>query len=96
MIPTETANKSVRIFDSTYELVNQYRGKKTATLFIDEAVSFYVKTLNEGDPYNKVVKSIDLINERQSTTLGLLCEVLRQAKILNGNGEIDFKQPDSN
>jgi hypothetical protein len=90
MDKNELASKSVKIFESTYELGEKYKGKRTFSLFIDDAVNFYVKSLQEGDPLNKIAKDIEFINERQATNLGLLCEVLRQAGVLNGNGEINF------
>lgn len=91
----EIGSKPVKVYESTYNLVMEKRGDKTAIQFIDEAVRFYVRTLDEDDPLAKINKNLELINERTATNLGLLCEVLRQAKILNGNGEInvpkDFK-----
>jgi hypothetical protein len=90
----EKSSKPVKVFESTYDLILKYSGNKTAVQFIDEAVRFYVRSIDEGDPLFKINKTLDLISERQSTNLGLLCEVLRQAGILNGNGEITFTKPD--
>ena len=91
---TEKSSKPVKVFESTYDLILRHRGDKTAVQFIDEAVRYYVRSIDEGDPLCKINKQLDLINERQATNLGLLCEVLRQAGILNGNGEINFTKPD--
>lgn len=90
MNTNEKASKSVKIFDSTYALIDSHKGKRSAPVFIDDAVQFYLRAMDDGDPYAKIVKAIEQINERQTTNMGLLCEVLRQAGILNGNGEIKF------
>ena len=92
---TEKSSKPVKVFESTYDLILRHRGDKTAVQFIDEAVRYYVRTIDEGDPLFKINKTLELMSERQSTNLGLLCEVLRQAGILNGNGEINFTKPDA-
>ena len=92
MIAKEIANRTVKIFDSTYELGNQYKEKRSLALFIDDAVNFYVKSLNEEDPYNKIAGSIARIEEKQNTNLGLLCEVLHQSGILNENGDVISKK----
>lgn len=86
-------SKPVKVYESTYDLIVKNRGDKSAIQFIDEAVRFYIRSFDEEDPLTKINKTLDLINERQATNLGLLCEVLRQARILNGNGEIEFKKP---
>ena len=90
----EKSSKPVKVFESTYDLILRYSGNKTAVQFIDDAVKYYVRSIDEGDPLCKINKQLELINERQATNLGLLCEVLRQAGILNGNGEINFTKPD--
>lgn len=90
----EKSSKPVKVFESTYDLILRHSGNKTAVQFIDDAVKYYVRSIDEGDPLCKINKQLELINERQATNLGLLCEVLRQAGILNGNGEINFNKPD--
>lgn len=90
----EKSSKPVKVFESTYDLILRHSGNKTAVQFIDDAVKYYVRSIDEGDPLCKINKQLELINERQATNLGLLCEVLRQAGILNGNGEINFIKSD--
>ncbi len=92
---TEKSSKPMKVFESTYDLIQRHRGDKTAVQFVDEAVRFYVRTIDEGDPLFKINKQLETINERQTTNLGLLCEVLRQAGILNGNGEVNFTKPEA-
>lgn len=92
MEPTEKTERPIKIFNSTYNLMNQHKGKRSLALFIDDAVTYYVRAMDNGDDITQIKKSIEVINERQATNLGLLCEVLRQAEILNGNGEINFKK----
>ena len=92
MNSSEKTARPIKVFESTYATMEKFRGKRSFSVFVDDAVNFYVKSLDEGDPYTRIVKAIELINERQSTNLGLLCEVLRQAGILNGNGEVEFKK----
>lgn len=89
---TEKTSRPVKIFDSTYNLINKNKGNRTVSLYIDDAVRYYAKAMDNGDDITQIKKSIEVINDRQATNLGLLCEVLRQAKILNGNGEINFTQ----
>ena len=86
----EKTAKTVRIYESTANEIEKWRGNKSAGLFIDVAVKFYVKSFNEDEELVKIRKDIELILERTATSLGLQCEVLRQAGILNGNGEINF------
>ena len=90
MDKNEKACITVRIYESTAKNIEKWKGNSPMGLFIDNAVSYYIKSLDNGDDITQIRKSIELINERQTTNLGLLCEVLRQAGILNGNGEIDF------
>lgn len=87
---TEKVGRAVRLYDSTFNTILKWKGNESIGGFIDSAVKCYVRTLDNGDELTKIRKEIELINERQTTNLGLLCEVLRQAGILNGNGEIDF------
>lgn len=86
---TDKTTRPIKLFESTYELINRHKGKKTIALFIDEAVGFYLRATDGGDPYARIVRAIEQINDRQTTNLGLLCEVLRQQGILNGNGEVN-------
>ena len=90
----EKTSRPIKIFDGTYNLINEHKGNRTVSLFIDDAVKYYVRSMDNGDDMTQIRKSIELINERQSTNLGLLCEVLRQAGILNGNGEVKFTKPE--
>lgn len=90
MDKNEKAGVTVRIYESTAKNIEKWKGNSSIGLFIDNAVNYYIKSLDNGDDLNQIRKAIDVINERQTTNLGLLCEVLRQAGILNGNGEIEF------
>lgn len=90
MDKNEKATVTVRIYESTAKNIEKWKENAPMGLFIDNAVSYYIKSLDNGDDMTQIRKSLELINERQTTNLGLLCEVLRQAGILNGNGEIDF------
>lgn len=88
----EKTDRSIKVYESTYDLMNKHKGKRSLALFIDDAVNYYIKSMDNGDDITQIKKAIEVINERQTTNLGLLCEVLRQAGILNGNGEIEFKK----
>ena len=88
MIANENPSRAVKVFESTIDLINKHKGKLTYPLYIDEAVNYYVRSMDEGDPFTRIMKAVEEIKQTQSTNLGLLCEVLRQAGILNGNGEI--------
>lgn len=88
----EKATVTVRIFESTSKAIEKWKGMNSVGVFIDDAVSHYIKSLDMDDTLTQIKKDLDVINERQSTNLGLLCEVLRQAGILNGNGEINFEK----
>ena len=94
MVGNEKAARPVKVFESTYEQITTHKGKKSAAVYIDEAVSFYIRAMNEGDPFTRIMKAVERIEERETTNLGLLCEVLRQAGILNGNGEVSFTKKD--
>ena len=93
MSRNEKASISVRIFDSTFQDILKWKGNNTVGVFIESAVEYYIKSLDCGDALSQIKKSLDEINETQATLLGLSCEVLRQAGILNGNGEVQFIKP---
>ena len=59
-------------------------------MFIDLAVKHYVKTMNDSSEINQILTQITDIRDAVRTSLGLSCEVLKQAGILNGNGEVSF------
>lgn len=86
---TEKTVTTVRIFESTATLIDKWKGDLTIGQFIGNAVKSYIRhELDNGDDLLKIFRAIDQINDRQATNLGLLCEVLRQEGILNGNGEV--------
>lgn len=87
---TEKAQKTVNIYPSTYNLIVQNKGDWNLSVFIDAAVKCYVKNMNDDSDINKIYKEIDEIRDAVRTNLGLSCEVLKQAGILNGNGEVKF------
>lgn len=91
---TEKTTKTVNIYPSTYDTITRYKGDYQISVFIDIAVRHYVKTMNDDSDMNKILKNIEEIRDAVRTNLGLNCEVLKQAKILNGNGEVEFKKPD--
>ena len=90
----EKATVTVRIYDSTSKTINKWRGNSPAGLFIDTAVAYYVKSLDSGDVLNKMQKDIEDMKHCQRTNLGLLCEVLKQVGVLDGNGEIQVPSKD--
>lgn len=90
MDKNEKTAVTVRIYDSTSQLINKYRDKASVGLFIKNAVEYYVKSFDKEDDINKIQKDIEDIKHAQRTNLGLLCEVLKQAGVLDGNGEIEF------
>lgn len=87
---TEKTKKTVTIYPSTYDLIVKYQGDWNLAVFIDIAVKHYVKCMNDESDINKICKEIDEIRDAVRTNLGLSCEVLKQAGILNGNGEVKF------
>ena len=87
---TEKTQKTVNIYPSTYNLIVQNKGEWNLAVFIDAAVKHYVKHMNDDSDINKIYKEIDEIRDAVRTNLGLSCEVLKQAGILNGNGEVKF------
>lgn len=93
METNEKTSVTVRIFESTDTLIKKHRERKSAGAFIDEAVRYYVAhCIDNGDDLKRIRESLDEMKQTEQTNLGLLCEVLRQAGILNGNGEISFKK----
>ena len=49
--------------------------------------------MNDNSDMNKILVQISEMRDAVRTNLGLSCEVLKQAGILNGNGEINFTKP---
>lgn len=90
MEKTEKATKVINIYQSTYDLIISNKKDWQITTFIDAAVRHYVKSMNDDSDINKIYKEIDEIRDAVRTNLGLSCEVLKQAGILNGNGEVKF------
>jgi hypothetical protein len=90
----EKTQKTVNIYPSTYDTIVTNKGDWNIAVFIDAAVKHYVKTMNDGSDMNKILKNVEEIRDAVRTNLGLSCEVLKQAGILNGNGEVQFKKPD--
>ena len=80
--------KPVQVFSATFEKINRNKGDRSIATFIDDAVSFYVRSLDDETALNKISQRLESIDNTVKTNLGLSCEVLRQAGILNGNGEI--------
>lgn len=89
---TEKTTKTVNIYPSTYDTIAKYKGDYQISVFIDIAVRHYVKTMNDNSDMNKILKNIEEIRDAVRTNLGLSCEVLKQAGVLNGNGEVQFKK----
>lgn len=93
MQTNEKTTTTVRIFDSTSRLIQKYRNNKSAGVFIAEAVEFYIAhQIDNGDELYRIRTALEEMKQTEQTNLGLLCEVLRQAGILNGNGEVSFKK----
>lgn len=80
--------KPVQIFSATHETIDKNKGDRSIATFIDDAVNFYVRSFDDETALNKINQKLDSIDNTVKTNLGLNCEVLRQAGILNGNGEI--------
>lgn len=89
---TEKTGKVISLYPSTYELIVKNKGDLQIATFIDSAVKHYIKTMDDTSDINKIYKEIDEIRDAVRTNLGLSCEVLKQAGILNGNGEIKFSK----
>ncbi len=87
---TEKTQKTVSLYQSTYDLIIQNKGDWQISNFVDAAVKHYVKWMNDDSDINKIYKNIEEIRDAVRTNLGLNCEVLKQAGILNGNGEIEW------
>ncbi len=87
---TEKTKKTVNIYPSTYNMIVEHQGEWNLAVFIDVAVKHYIKCMNDNSDINKIYKEIDEIRDAVRTNLGLSCEVLKQAGILNGNGEVKF------
>lgn len=84
---------TVRIFESTSQLIDKWRGNYQIGVFIDNAVKSYIRhELDNGDSLMKIKQAVEAIQQTQATNLGLLCEVLSQAGVLNGNGEVSFQK----
>ena len=88
----EKVKKNVAIFPSTYDLIVENKDEWPISVFIDVAVKNYIKTMNDSSDMNKILKNIEEIRGTVRTNLGLSCEVLKQAGILNGNGEVQFSK----
>ena len=91
---TEKTGKVISLYPSTYDLIIRHKGDLQIATFIDSAVKHYIKTMDDSSDMNKILKNIEEIRDAVRTKLGLSCEVLKQAGILNGNGEVEFKKPD--
>lgn len=89
---TEKTSKVIKLYPSTYDLIVTNKGDLQIATFIDEAVRHYIKTIDDSSDMNKILKNIEEIRDAVRTNLGLSCEVLKQAGILNGNGEINFSK----
>lgn len=87
---TEKTGKVISLYPSTYNLIVKNKGDLQIATFIDSAVKHYIKTIDDTSDLNKIYKEIDEIRDTVRTNLGLSCEVLKQAGILNGNGEVKF------
>lgn len=87
---TEKTIKTVNIYQSTYDTIIANKKDYQISVFIDLAVKHYVKTMNDSSEINQILTQITDIRDAVRTSLGLSCEVLKQAGILNGNGEINF------
>lgn len=91
---TEKTIKTVNIYQSTYDTIIANKKDYQISVFIDLAVKHYVKTMNDSSEINQILTQITDIRDAVRTSLGLSCEVLKQAGILNGNGEINFLKKD--
>lgn len=87
MIENEKTSKTVNLYPSTYELITKNKGVKSVSLFIDEAVKCYLK-YNGDDLFLKIQKELEEIKHVEHTNLGILCEVLKKAGVLDENGEV--------
>lgn len=87
---TEKTGKVISLYPSTYNLIVKNKGDLQIATFIDSAVKHYIKTIDDTSDLNKIYKEVDEIRDAVRTNLGLCCEVLKQAGILNGNGDVKF------
>lgn len=84
--------KSVQLYTGTYDTINKNKGEKNIASFIDDAVNYYINAFGEKSELKKINETLSAMKDTQNTILGLNCEVLRQAGILNGNGEVTFSK----
>ena len=84
--------KPVQIYESTFNEINTHKGDNNIASFIDTAILYYIQHESDMSEYKKINERLLEIHETVKTNLGLNCEVLRQAGILNGNGEITFSK----
>ena len=82
--------RPVQLYPETYNTINKNRGNKTIAIFIDDAVNYYIRSFGDNSELKKINENLATMKDTQNTILGLNCEVLRQAGILNGNGEVTF------
>ena len=87
---TEKTQKTVNIDPSTYNAIVQNKGDWQISVFIDAAVQYYIKCMNDDSELSKINTQITEIRDAVRTNLGLCCEVLKQCGVLNGNGEVTF------
>ena len=87
---TEKTGKVISLYPSTYNLIVKNKGDLQIATFIDSAVKHYIKTIDDTSDLNKIYKEVDEIRDAVRTNLGLCCEVLKQAGILHGNGDVKF------
>ncbi len=88
MDKNEKAGVTVRIYESTLQKINRRKGNSPIGLFIDNAIEHYCKYLDNEKLIDKLEHDIEHIKSNQKISLGLLCEVLKQAGILDSGGEI--------
>lgn len=89
---TEKTGKVISLYPSTYELIVKNKGDLQIATFIDSAVKHYIKTIDDNSDMNKILAQITDIRDAVRTSLGLSCEVLKQAGILNGNGDVEWSK----
>lgn len=82
--------KVVQLYVRTYDNIIKNKNEKNIATFIDDAVNYYVASASDKSDIKKIKDEISGIKETQRTILGINCEILRQAGMLNGNGEIDI------
>lgn len=82
--------KPVQIYESTFNDINAHKGDNNIASFIDLAVSYYISHKDDASEYKKINEKLADIHGTLKTVLGVNCEVLKQAGILDGNGTITF------